>query len=141
MNSTGRNGTTVSALLPDDPAVPIFRPGNTSTRYQGGLEIIKHFLLSNGLFNGHGWEFDVCEAIHRERPQRPSTPPTQTETPGLRTFPSAGFPKDHFRIQTKDFIRPALGPDTFQKLFCRSGTNGFGRLGDCGNPGTRHRKP
>jgi endonuclease/exonuclease/phosphatase family metal-dependent hydrolase len=34
--------------------------------YQGGWETLDHILLSQGFFDGQGWEFDVCEAPHRE---------------------------------------------------------------------------
>jgi endonuclease/exonuclease/phosphatase family metal-dependent hydrolase len=34
--------------------------------YNDGWETIDHFLLSNGFFDGQGWEFDTCEAPRRE---------------------------------------------------------------------------
>jgi endonuclease/exonuclease/phosphatase family metal-dependent hydrolase len=34
--------------------------------YQGGWETIDHFLLSEALFDGLGWEFDDCEAPREE---------------------------------------------------------------------------
>jgi endonuclease/exonuclease/phosphatase family metal-dependent hydrolase len=37
-----------------------------SYHYQGEWETIDHFLLSKGFFDGQGWEFDTCEALHKE---------------------------------------------------------------------------
>jgi hypothetical protein len=102
-----RDGTVLSALLPDDPnaaelsgftkddelrtadflvisgqkpprsrhfadgTAALYSPwGNElekgSYHYQDSWETIDHFLLSYGLFDGHGWEFDTCEALHTE---------------------------------------------------------------------------
>jgi endonuclease/exonuclease/phosphatase family metal-dependent hydrolase len=52
-------------------AVALYSPwGNElekgSYSYQNEWETIDHFLLSEGLFDQRDWEFDSCEALHKE---------------------------------------------------------------------------
>jgi endonuclease/exonuclease/phosphatase family metal-dependent hydrolase len=52
-------------------AVALYSPwGNElekgSYNYRNNWETIDHFLLSAGLFDGQGWEFDTCDALYKE---------------------------------------------------------------------------
>ena len=66
---SGENPPRASAF-PDDACV-LYSPWageleDGSYYYQGGWETIDHFLLSDGLFDGAGWEYSGCRVLNQE---------------------------------------------------------------------------